>query len=82
MAITLTSIGKIMKINKKILLGLMVGLIQSCDCHGIWSENIRRMNQCLEEHKENKEFCQKQMDKVGTCRYVSFEDSKSTKADK
>ena len=64
-----------MKTNKKILLGLMIVLIQSCDCHGIWSENIRRMDQCLEGHKENKEFCREQMDKVGTCRYVIFEEN-------
>ncbi len=61
-----------MKINKKILLVLVIGLIQSCDCHGVWSKNIRRMNQCLEEHKEDKEFCEKQMDKVGSCSHINF----------
>jgi len=62
-----------MKITK-ILFCLMLVMTQSCDCHGIWSENIRRMNQCLKDHKEDKEFCQNQMDKVGSCRYVNFED--------
>jgi len=71
---TLISIGGTMKITRKILLSFFVIVIQSCDCHGVWSENIRRMNHCLESHKDNKEFCEKQMDKVGSCGYINFKE--------
>lgn len=61
------------KLKKLILSTLFISLLQSCDCHGVWSQNIRDMNNCLASHKENEQFCLKEMDKVGTCRHIKFE---------
>ena len=58
----------------RMLLVVSALMIQSCDCHGTWSDNIRKMDQCLKEHKKNEQFCLKKKDKIDSCRPIIFDE--------
>jgi hypothetical protein len=60
-----------MKINKKILLSLIVLVAQSCDCH---YKNTQAYVKCLEDHKGNEDYCIKIKSKYpsNTCKTINY----------
>lgn len=71
-AIRHTFNGNTMKVIKKILPFLILGLAQACDCHYQNSQNYVR---CLEKHKGNENYCVKIRSKYSgnSCNSIDYE---------
>ncbi len=62
-------------VNSRIFVVLISAfLVQGCDCHGTWSDNIRKMDQCLKDHKNDEQFCLKHKSEISSCRPILFEE--------
>jgi len=51
---------------------IFVLFLQSCDCQGTWSDNLRKMDNCLKSYEGNEKFCLKQKHRVQSCSKLDF----------